>query len=88
MKSNTESAIVIDLGSLYTELSKLSDCRDARGVRYELVNILTFMLMAKLCGEDRPSGMAEWIMHRIDLLTTALQIERKSAPRPGTVCRP
>ena len=87
MKSNIESAVVIDLGSLYTELSKLSDRRDARGIRYELVNLLTFMLMAKLCGEDRPSGMAEWIMHRIDLLTTALQIERKSAPHHSTYRR-
>jgi predicted transposase YbfD/YdcC len=87
MKSNTESAVVIDLGSLYTELRKLSDCRDARGIRYELVNLLTYVVIAKLCGEDRPSGIAEWVMHRIDLLTTALQIERKSAPHHSTYRR-
>ena len=80
MECNTEKGIVFDLGSLYGEMSKLSDSRDARGIRYQMVDILTYMLIAKLCGEDRPSGMAEWVLHRIDLLTAALQIERKSAP--------
>ena len=87
MKSNIEREVVIDLGSLYEEMSKLSDNRDARGIRYQLVNILAFMVMAKLCGEDRPSGIAEWVLHRIDLLTTALQIERKSAPHHSTYRR-
>jgi predicted transposase YbfD/YdcC len=87
MKSNTEEAIVFDLGSLYAELSQLTDNRDARGLRYQLVDLLAFMVIAKLCGEDRPSGMAEWVQHRIDLLTTALQIERKSAPHHSTYRR-
>jgi predicted transposase YbfD/YdcC len=87
MESNTEAGQVIDVGSLYTELSKLTDHRDARGIRYQLVDIIAFMLIAKLSGEDRPSGIAEWVMHRIDLLTTALQIERKSAPHHSTYRR-
>jgi hypothetical protein len=84
MESNTAGAVVFDLGSPYTEMSQLADHRDARGIRYQLVDILAFMVIAKLCGEDRPSGMAEWVMHRIDLLTTVLQIERKSAPHHST----
>lgn len=87
MECNTETGYVIDLGSLYAELSKLSDKRDLRGIRYQLVNVLVFMVMAKLCGEDRPSGIAEWVLHRIDWLTTALQIERKSAPHHSTYRR-
>jgi len=87
MESNTEGEVVIDMGSLYAEMSKLSDKRDARGIRYQLVNLLAFMVMAKLCGEDRPSGMAEWVAHRIDLLTTALQIKRQSAPHHSTYRR-
>lgn len=87
MKSNTENGVVIDLGSLYAELSQLTDSRDARGLRYELVNLLAFMVIAKLCGEDRPSGIAEWVLHRIELLRAALQIERKSAPHHSTYRR-
>lgn len=87
MESNTEKGIVIDLGSLYAEMSKLTDNRDARGIRYQLVDVLAYMVMAKLCGEDRPSGMAEWVLHRIDLWSGALQIKRKSAPHHSTYRR-
>lgn len=37
MECNTEKGAIIDLGSLYAELSQLSDNRDVRGVRYKLV---------------------------------------------------
>ena len=87
MKSNTETGNVFDVGSLYAELSKLTDQRDARGIRYQLVNILVFIILAKLCGEDRPSGIAEWVAHRIEMLVEALQIDRKSAPHHSTYRR-
>lgn len=87
MECNTEREVVIDLGSLYAEMSRLTDNRDARGIRYQLVDILAFIVIAKLCGEDQPSGIAEWVMHRIDLLTTAMQIKRKSAPHHSTYRR-
>ena len=44
-----------DLGSLYAEMGKLTDSRNARGIRYQLVDVLAFMVIAKLCGEDLPS---------------------------------
>lgn len=87
MKSNTKTGNVFDVGSLYAELSKLTDKRDARGIRYQLVDILVFMVLAKLCGEDRPSGIAEWVAHRIEMLVETLQIERKSAPHHSTYRR-
>ena len=68
-------------------MSKLTDKRDERGIRDQLVNLLGFIVMAKLCGEDRPSGIAEWVSHRIDLLTTALQIERQRALHHSTYRR-
>ena len=87
MECNIEREVVIDLGSLYAEMGRLTDSRDARGIRYQLVDILAFMVIAKLCGEDQPSGIADWVMHRIDLLTTAMQIKRKSAPHHSTYRR-
>ena len=87
MKSNTKAGNVFDVGSLYAELSKLTNQRDARGIRYQQVNILVFIILAKLCGEDRPSGIAEWVAHRIEMLVEALQIDRKSAPHHSTYCR-
>lgn len=87
MESNTKPGFVFDLGSLYAELSKLTDLRRARGLRYQLPNILIFMVIAKLCGEDHPSGIADWVAHRIDQLTAVFQIERKSAPHHSTYRR-
>jgi hypothetical protein len=55
MECNTEKGNVFDMGSLYAEMSQLTDCREARGIRYQLVDLVTYMVMAKLCGEDRPS---------------------------------
>ena len=54
----------MDLGSLYDYLARLEDRRDPRGVRYRLVHILVFVLLGS--GEDRLTGIAEWVWHRKD----------------------
>ena len=65
MKSNTtEEKIVFDVGSLYAQLQDLKDSRKPRGIRYPLVTLLVMMVVAKLCGEDTPSGIADWVKHR------------------------
>jgi len=56
--------LVFDIGSLYEYLLEVTDTRKARGKRYTLISLLVLMLLAKLCGEDKPSGIAEWIAHR------------------------
>ena len=55
---------VVDLDSLYEHLSTLTDCRHSRGKRYALVTVLVFVVLAKLAGEDRLAGIAEWIALR------------------------
>ena len=62
MESNTGQ--VLDLGSLYQRFAGLKDKRKAKGKRYALATILVGMFLAKLCGEDKPSGMAEWVALR------------------------
>ena len=52
--------VVFDVGSLYAHLQELKDTRKARGMRYKLVTVLVMMVVAKLCGEDTPSGIADW----------------------------
>ena len=58
MKSNTGQ--IINVGSLYQRFGRLKDKRKAKGKRYTLATILVGMFLAKLCGEDKPSGIAEW----------------------------
>lgn len=62
-----EDGFAFDLESLYAYLLKIADPRKAKGKRYTLSSLLILMLLAKLAGEDKPSGMAEWISHRKEL---------------------
>jgi predicted transposase YbfD/YdcC len=80
MKSNIEAGQVFDLGSLYDEFCELHDPRKARGKRYRLETVLTLIVLAKVCGEDKPSGIAEWAQHRLEWLCEVLKLERKTMP--------
>jgi predicted transposase YbfD/YdcC len=87
MECNTEVEQFFDVGSLYAKLCELRDKRKPKGLRYRLENILVIMILAKLCGEDNPSAIAEWAKHRTELLCEALQLERKTMPHHSTYRR-
>jgi hypothetical protein len=38
----------------------LTDLRKARGQRYSLVTVLMIILLAKVCGANTPTEIAEW----------------------------
>lgn len=78
---------LIDVNSLYNCLTRLHDSRDARGVRYALVTVLVFVLLAKLAGEDRLAGIAEWVALRKEMLAEALHLEKVRAPHLSTFSR-
>ncbi len=67
VREQNENGLVFDIESFYGYLSKIEDTRKAKGKRYTLVSLLVLMLLAKLAGEDKPSGIAEWIGHRKEL---------------------
>lgn len=87
MKCNTGEVQVFDVGSLYAKFRELRDTRKPKGLRYRLEVILVGMVLAKICGEDTPSGIAEWAKHRTDLLCEALKLERKTMPHHSTYRR-
>ena len=87
MESNTRTEEVYDIGSLYAHFQTLSDSRKPRGVRYSLALILLLMVLAKLCGESHPSGIAEWAAHRAEELAELLQLKGKSMPHHSTYRR-
>lgn len=86
MKSIT-GEVVFDAGSLYAHLQELKDKRSPRGVRYPLGAVLVMMVMAKLCGEDTPSGMAEWVKHRGEQFVDFLKLQHRSMPHHSTYRR-
>jgi predicted transposase YbfD/YdcC len=85
MKSNTGQ--VLNMGSLYKRFTELSDKRKAKGKRYALATILVGMFLAKLCGEDKPSGIAEWVGLRGEWIAQMLNLKRKSMPSHHTYRR-
>ncbi len=75
---------VFDVGSLMAHLERLTDPRQARGIRYSLVHLLTFLILAKLGGEDGMKGMSEWVKLRGDGLVRLLDLKRKDLPHQTT----
>jgi len=78
---------VFDLSGLYAHLERLTDGRDPRGVRYQLVDAVTLIILAKLGGEDEARGIADWLKHRAELLVKALRLPRRSMPHEVTISR-
>ena len=85
MESNTGQ--VMDLSSLYHRFERLKDKRKAKGKRYALATILLGIFLAKLCGEDKPSGIAEWVALRGAWVAQVLGLKRKSMPSHHTYRR-
>jgi len=81
------NGIEFDQGSVYDRLSQLTDLRKAKGKRYSLETILMIILMAKLCGEDRPVEIADWAKHRQDELVARLHLSRPDMPHHNTYRR-
>ena len=54
------TGFVVDWGSLYDFLTRL-EAAGIPAVRYPLAWVLTMALLAKLAGEDRLTGIAEWV---------------------------
>lgn len=80
-------ARLFDVGSLAEQLAPLTDSRRPRGIRYPLPALLVLVVLAKLAGEDRPSGIADWVRLRKDTLREALHLARAAMPHPNTFRR-
>ena len=72
---------------MYSYFEQVSDGRHAKGKRYPLVVLLVLMLLAKLCGEDTSSGIADWVAERVDQLFEWKILPKKQAPSHMTYRR-
>ena len=71
---------VIDAGSLYERFKMIEDRRKKRGIRYSLPTVLLLIVLAKLCGEDKPYGIADWVQNRKAMLVDALHLKYPRLP--------
>ena len=81
------TGVLYDVGSVYEGLSKLTDVRKARGKLYRLETVLMIIVMAKLCGNDKPVEIADWGKHHQEELVKLLQLERSKMPHHNTYRR-
>jgi len=97
MESNTNAtltiqqeqpeAMIISVGELLSYLMRIKDGRKHRGIRYRLEIILVLFILAKLCGQNKTYGIADWVQQRSEYLTEALRLERKRLPHHSTYRR-
>ena len=78
---------VVDWGRRYDFLTRLEDRRGPRGVRYPPARVPALLLLAKPAGEDRLTGIAEWVQHRKAALARAMGLPRPQAPHRTTYSR-
>jgi predicted transposase YbfD/YdcC len=79
--------VVFDVRCLWRCLAAVPDRRHRRGKRYALPLLLLLMVLAKLSGQDRPSGIADWVAHRRDQLAQLLGLPLARAPHHNTYRR-
>lgn len=82
-----ENGLIFDIDSLYAYFERVSDTRKAKGKQYPLALLLLLMMLAKLGGEDRPSGMADWVANRLEPLMEMKVLEKKKSPSHMTYRR-
>jgi len=76
-----------DRGSVYERFGQLTDIRKAKGKRYRLETVLTIIVLAKLCGCDRPMEIAEWAKNHQEQIIKLLQLKRPKVPHYNTYRR-
>ena len=84
---NQDKGRVINVGDLYETLKQVKDKRQEKGQRYTIEILLMVVILAKLCGENTPHGMAEWATMRAEELPTLFAYHRRVRPSNKTLQR-
>ena len=74
------NGIIFDIGALGRHLEELTDTRGAQGKVYPLARILTWVLLARLCGENTPHGIFEWVRLRQEVLVRLFNCKHVRTP--------
>jgi predicted transposase YbfD/YdcC len=74
------TGLIYDLNSLFAFFTRVPDSRHARGKQYPLALLLVLIVLAKLCGENTPTGIADWVAYRLKELVEMKLLPKKKAP--------
>lgn len=84
---NAQSIHSLDVSPLLDRLRQITDTRGRKGRRYPLSWLLLLIILAKLCGEDRPSGIADWVAGRHKQWREHLHLDWLTMPHHSTYRR-
>jgi predicted transposase YbfD/YdcC len=93
MESNTKEPVeqsegaLINLRDLMSYLKEVKDGRKKRGKRYPLEVILVLFILAKLCGQNKIYGIADWVQQQSEYVMEALGLKYKRLPHHSTYRR-
>jgi len=83
----TSGGFIFEVNSLYAYLERVTEPRKAKGIRYHVATLLLLILLAKMGGQDNPTGISEWVKHREAGLVEMLKLPRKRVPHHCTYRR-
>jgi len=81
MNHNTEENNLQSIASIFAEMT---DQRKPKGIRYQFQSLLILLSLGKLCSQDTPSEIADWVKNRSDLLKAKLGLNWKRMPSQST----
>lgn len=85
--AHDEVGVLFEVGSLYARCQGLTDRRKARGTIYPLALVVLAFVLAKLSGEDKPTGIAEWVRLRGALFVECFRLKHRRMPHADTYRR-
>ncbi len=74
----------VDAHSVYAAFEQITDGRCKRGIRYSVALILSLIVLAKLTGEPKLSGVSQWARLRGTWLNEVLHMQRTQWPAAST----
>ena len=81
---NTTTEPTTTITSIAAIFAKMLDQRQPKGVRYPFQALRILLSLAKLCANDTPSEIADWVAHRGALLKEKLGLEWPRMPSLST----
>ena len=78
---------LLNIGEMYELFEQVQDNRNEKGKRYTVGILLVVFVLAKLCGENTPYGMAEWAKMRAAELQHLFGYHRLIQPSNKTLQR-
>ncbi len=68
LEAKTEGVLMFNIADIEAHCEKIEDKRGTRGRIYPLPMLVVLLILAKLSGEDKPSGITAWVRERKETL--------------------